>query len=142
MDLKSGTVEVSKTPESVNFSHAIQHAHDTSGLTWDEIAQLVGVSRRTIHNWLHGSKVTASNAKTLARVCSALERESKGDPIATRAHLLAPRLNGMSPYARALARHLDNEKKYIDYFNPSQRVSVRESPEDVHGTLLDIEELG
>ncbi|MFF1606170.1 helix-turn-helix domain-containing protein [Amycolatopsis sp. NPDC058278] len=123
------------------FASSIRRVHASSGLTWDEIARLVGVSRRTVHNWIQGARVSSANARTLSRVCTTLEREDKGDPASTRAHLLAPRLGGMSPYERMLARRLDNEPKHVDDFNPSQRVSMRESPPDVHGALLNIEEL-
>jgi len=134
--------EEAKVLTESSFRDSIRRIHQASGLTLDEIGQLIGVSRRTVHNWLQGARISSNNVKNLSLVASLLEKEDKGDPAKTRAYLLTPRLGGISRYERILAHRLDGNVKKAESLNPSQRLSTAESPRDVHGTLLHIEDFG
>ena len=47
-------------------SELIRAAHDTSGLTWDQISGLFDVSRRAVHHWASGGRVTARHTEMIA----------------------------------------------------------------------------
>ena len=51
---------------------ALDRLQRTSGLTFDEIAEVLGISRRTLHNWKNGSAVSAPNERRLRDVDHAI----------------------------------------------------------------------
>lgn len=49
--------------------------------TWDQVAKLFGVSRRTVHLWASGGKISAANEEALGRVMKQIETiEDVGGP--------------------------------------------------------------
>lgn len=49
---------------------AIREVRERAGLTWDQIARLFGVSRRSVHLWAGGGRMTAANEESLLRVAN------------------------------------------------------------------------
>lgn len=86
------TSRVAGTAEQVRF------VHERSGLTWEQLGRLFGVSRRAVHNWASGSRLSAGNAELLARVVAVLESRQGYDPNQTRAWLLASSAGGVSRF--------------------------------------------
>ncbi|GAA1512023.1 hypothetical protein GCM10009690_13790 [Brevibacterium permense] len=41
--------------------------------TWDQVAKLFGVSRRTVHLWASGGRISAANEEALGRVMKQIE---------------------------------------------------------------------
>lgn len=68
-----------------------------SGLTWDQMASVFGVDRRSVHFWASGRAMNATNAERLGRALAAVARVDLGDPTATRALLITPRADGRVP---------------------------------------------
>lgn len=54
-------------------AHLLTEMHETSGLTWDQIARYFGVSRRAVHLWVSGGRMSASNEELLAHLVRAVE---------------------------------------------------------------------
>lgn len=48
-------------------------AHEASGLTWEQIARYFGVSRRAVHLWGSGGRMTASNEELLVHLVHAVD---------------------------------------------------------------------
>lgn len=69
--------------------------HDASGLTWDQIARYFGVSRRAVHLWVSGGRMTASNAELLVHLARAVDGVRNLDPAARRQALLSS-ANGLN----------------------------------------------
>lgn len=59
-----------------------------SGLTTDQVAKLMGVTRRSIHNWVGGSVMTSQNQDRLAYLLSLIRALPADTPEARRATLL------------------------------------------------------
>lgn len=74
----------------------LQRLRRLSGLSWGEIAQAVGVSRRTIHNWLSGVRVAAVHLARLLELSRLVEITATGSVEATRTALMQPNANGRS----------------------------------------------
>lgn len=126
---------------SDDFAGALQFIRKQSGLTWDELALLIGVSRRAIHNWLNGSRITTRNIASIANLAEFTRNADQGSPDRTRAFLFAPRRTGRSPYEEYLSRRRQPHDPVELYFNPSQRVSAGETDKSPRtGNLLDIED--
>ena len=74
----------------------LQRLRRLSGLSWGEIAQAVGVSRRTIHNWLTGARVAAVHHGRLLELGRVVDIVSTGSAESTRMALMQPSANGRS----------------------------------------------
>ncbi len=60
-------------------------------MSWGEIASALGVSRRTVHNWLAAGRVNGENARRISGLYRAVTQELVGVPReSAREHLLAP----------------------------------------------------
>lgn len=58
-----------------------------SGLTWDQVAEVFGVSRRSIHLWASGKPMNSGNEERLHAVLSAVKLVDRGAAGETRAAL-------------------------------------------------------
>jgi hypothetical protein len=75
-----------------------------SGLTWDQLGKLFGVSRRAVHHWTVGGRMTARNADLLGELSRLVRSLPAADPATRRAILLAPGEDGYSAFDRIRAR--------------------------------------
>ncbi len=75
-----------------------------SGLTWEQLGKVFGVSRRAVHMWATGGRLNESNASRLREFTSIvreIESQSPGSsPDDVRARLLAVSADGMSIVGR------------------------------------------
>ena len=69
-------------------AEAIMEIRRRSGLTWEELGDLFGVSRRSIHHWANGKPVSARHDRMIRRMLTALHRLDQGDRAGTRTLLL------------------------------------------------------
>jgi hypothetical protein len=60
-----------------------------SGLTWDELATVFGVSRRSLHHWANGKPISAANEDRVRRVLATLQRVDHGEAHRNRTLLMA-----------------------------------------------------
>jgi len=60
-----------------------------SGLTWEQLGRLFGVSRRSVHHWASGKAVTPEHERMIRRMLASIRRLDRGSQAATRARLLA-----------------------------------------------------
>ena len=67
---------------------AISELRRISGLTWQQLGQLLGVSRRSVHYWASGKPLNAGNQKRLMRVLDIVRTAYRGSARGTRAALL------------------------------------------------------
>lgn len=92
--------------ENRNFSDVLQRIQQHTQLEWSEIARTLGVSRRTVYNWLSGTRVSGANAKRLGAFYNAAIQELTGvDRKDARAFLMAPQEDGGTVLAR-ITRYL------------------------------------
>jgi transcriptional regulator with XRE-family HTH domain len=70
---------------------AIAELRRLSGLTWEQLARLFDVSRRSLHFWASGKAMTPANEEHLQRLLAVVRRIDRGSASATRADLLAVR---------------------------------------------------
>ncbi|HEX4403094.1 MAG TPA: helix-turn-helix transcriptional regulator [Galbitalea sp.] len=75
----------------------LRRLRDSTGLTWEQLAQAMGVSRRSIHNWMIGEKLSAHNVEILARLDRLVDDLRGRNVEETRIALVHPDENGVSP---------------------------------------------
>ena len=67
----------------------LAEAHKASGLTWEQIARYFGVSRRAVHLWASGGRMTASNEELLVHLVRAVDSVKHFAPSDRRQALLS-----------------------------------------------------
>jgi len=77
---------------------AIGELRRLSGLTWDQLARLFKVSRRSLHFWASGKAMTPANEEHLQRVLAVVRKVDRGSASANRAVLLVARNDGTIPF--------------------------------------------
>ncbi|MBK9577821.1 MAG: hypothetical protein IPO40_12150 [Fibrobacteres bacterium] len=79
----------------VSAKEGILEIKRLSGLTWDELGKVFGVSRRSVHNWARGEAVTASHDAMIQAVLEKIRRIDQGSAMSTASRLRS--LNGEAP---------------------------------------------
>ena len=77
---------------------AIADLRRLSGFTWEQLARLFKVSRRSLHFWASGKAMTSSNEEHLQRLLAVVRKIDRGSVSTNRAVLLAVREDGTIPF--------------------------------------------
>lgn len=77
---------------------AIGELRRLSGLTWDQLARLFNVSRRSLHFWASGKSMTSTNEEHLQRLLGVVRKVDRGSASANRAMLLGVLEDGNLPF--------------------------------------------
>lgn len=81
-------------PQGGTVQQAIAELRRLSGLTWEQIARLLGVSRRSVHLWASGEPVRASHQERVQRLLAVLRQVDRGSATENRALLLNASADG------------------------------------------------
>ena len=81
---------------SITSDALVRRVREAAGLTWDQLARVFGVSRRSVHNWSSGEKMSAHNLELLGRLYT-LVTSLGSNPDEVRVALFAPDSSGESP---------------------------------------------
>lgn len=82
---------------------ALDNLKNLTGVTTEELAPLIGVHTRQIHNWVNGHRITERHLKRIYDLTERAEYELEGTtPEQRRAHLMES-IDSMSIYRRWLA---------------------------------------
>ena len=73
--------------QPVDTGAAIAELRRLSGLTWEQLARLFGVARRSLHFWASGKPLNASNEERLRRLIAVLRQADRGNAQENRAML-------------------------------------------------------
>jgi transcriptional regulator with XRE-family HTH domain len=119
-----------------------------TGLTWEQLARLFGVSRRSLHYWAGGEPMANANEEHLQRLLALVGRIDRGSPAANRTVLMAVREDGSIPfdllanhqYDRAVALLEHTSFRRADLPRPSAAAVAARAPrppEELVGALHD-----
>lgn len=90
----AGTIFPSAQPAGA----AVGELRRLSGLTWDQLARVFNVSRRSLHFWASGKAMAPSNEEHLQRVLAVVRKIDRGAASANRTALLSVRADGTIPF--------------------------------------------
>lgn len=76
---------------------AIGELRRLSGFTWEQLARLFNVSRRSLHFWASGKPMAPNNEEHLQRLLSVVRKIDRGSASANRALLVGAREEGRLP---------------------------------------------
>ena len=86
---------------------AVLELRSLSGLSWEQLARLFGVSRRAAHLWAAGKPMSAANEEHLYRCLAVLRRADRGGSAFNRAALFRANRDGASPFDLLAGRTYD-----------------------------------
>jgi transcriptional regulator with XRE-family HTH domain len=92
----AGCELVEGAAEAKSTGAAVMELRRLSGLTWDQLAGLFGVARRSLHFWASGKPLNAPNEERLRRMLSVIRKADRGSAATNRAMLLEDR-DGVVP---------------------------------------------
>jgi DNA-binding transcriptional regulator YiaG len=87
-------------------SSGIAELRRMSGLTWEQLARLFKVSRRSLHFWAAGKAMNAGNEEHLQRILATVRAVDRGAASQNRAALVASH-EGKIPFDLLTARQYD-----------------------------------
>jgi DNA-binding transcriptional regulator YiaG len=90
----SAQAPVQRTAETADAAPSerddVRWIHEASGLTWDQMGRLFGVSRRTVHLWANGSGMNAANSEALYELVALVRSVGGATSAERRVALLRP----------------------------------------------------
>lgn len=127
---------------------AISELRRLSGFTWDQLARLFNVSRRSLHFWASGKVMTPSNEEHLQRLLVAIRKMDRGSATANRTALLTGGASGAIPFDLLAAEQYEQAVALVGSGDsrrvtaPTPTAEAREAraprpPEELVGALQD-----
>ena len=127
---------------------AIGELRRLTGLTWDQLARVFNVSRRSLHFWASGKPMAPGNEEHLQRVLAVVRKIDRGLASANRIALLGAREDGSIPfdlliagdYERILALLGSGEARRASPTKLSEKARAARAPrppEELVGALQD-----
>lgn len=142
----SGLVAVDETIDS---SAAIAELRRRSGLTWEQLARLFGVARRSVHFWVSGKPMNAANEERLGRLLAVVRNIDRGNARATRSVIVTALPDGLIPFDLLVKDEFDEvmgrlgtgPQSYMPTLTPlsvaAQAARMPPSPDEYVGALQD-----
>jgi hypothetical protein len=90
-------------PALPSTAESVARLHVDSGLTWDQMGRLFGVSRRAVHLWASGKHMNARNIELLSTLQKLVASAPGNSPEQRRAWLFTAGPNGDSPLDQYMA---------------------------------------
>ncbi len=129
-------VPVTQDNDRTGDGSVIAELRCRSGLNWDQLARLFGVTRRSLHFWASGKTMSADNRERLQRLIATVRKVDRGSVEKNRAALLDPREDGeilfdylvSGMYDRVIALLGPGEGQYGTTTNSSAEVLAERLP--------------
>lgn len=101
--------------------------HESSGLTWEQLAKLFGVSRRALHMWASGGRLSTANVEQLGRLEQVI-RDLPADHAAARRTALLDGSRGQSVYDAVRAEHTSSGNAVTGHpLTPAELLDVEQA---------------
>lgn len=114
--------------EHLSTAEAMLELRRLSGLTWEELASLLSVSRRALHSWANGARLSSGNEHKLRRALAVVRANYRGSAADVRDYLLQPSEEGQLTLQK-LAADLTTGRSFERWFGAGSPPSFIERPE-------------
>lgn len=110
----SGDAARPRPPEAEQDSGAaVLELRRLTGLTWDQLARLFRVARRSLLFWASGKPLNSANEEQLYRTLATVRAIDRGSAAENRLELGPPRACGLRPVARASDAERDGSRRML-----------------------------
>ena len=105
-------------------SDAIAEFRRTSGLTWEQIGRLFGVSQRSVHFWASGKPMSADEEQHLVQVLDIARQADRGDAQSNLAALFKGSADG-TPFDLLASQRFEEARARLGRGPGHRRVTLR-----------------
>lgn len=110
--------------QELSVQDNVRELRALSGLTTDQIARLIGVSRRSVHNWISGLPMSIQHQERLSQLLGAVQSiPNVSTPEERRSVLLSAR-NGTSMFHRLLDELPSAEQIVFSPLSTSEKLAL------------------
>jgi len=109
---------------------ALNELRKLSGLTWEQLAKLFNVSRRSIHFWASGQSLSRFNEENLNRLLGTIRYINRGSASINRNLLLIPSRDGRLLFDLLIAGEHEQVKSILGPGNAPQKPQLVPLSED------------
>lgn len=117
---KTGCITGEDLPDSAEL---VKELKELSGLTIDQIGRIFGVSRRSVHNWMKGSRMSSPNEERLAELLAQV-RDLPSDTPEGRRRILLSSKNGRSLLNQWVLSAPQGEVIKVKAFTPKELLGL------------------
>lgn len=100
---------------------ALNELRKLSGLTWEQLAKLFNVSRRSLHFWASGQPLSRFNEENLNRLLGTIRYINRGSASLNRNLLLSPGQNGRLLFDLLIAGEHEEVKRILGSGNAPKK---------------------
>jgi transcriptional regulator with XRE-family HTH domain len=130
LDLTSSGVNLPSTSSTEVTQKAIHEIRKVTGLTWEKLAKLFNVSRRTLHFWASGKRLNSFNEEQLNLLLDTIRYIDRGSASLNRNLFLMPFRDGTVPFNLLIAGKYREVKNLLGSGNVPQRPKLNPLSED------------
>lgn len=123
-------VDFVSSPESTQ--KALNELRRLSGLTWDQIAKLFNVSRRSLHFWASGQPLCSFNEDQLSRLLGTIRFIDQGSASLNRSLLFRTDVNGNPLFDLLVAGKHEEFRQIVGSRNAPRKPPLSALSEDAH----------
>jgi transcriptional regulator with XRE-family HTH domain len=134
----TGGFLVPHPPAEPSTAEAVGGLRDRSGLSWDQLARMFGVSRRSVHKWAGGGALNAAHTARLRHLAQ-LVGGLGATPAAVRAQFFVPDRHGVTLYQQLVRQALPTSDRPEGFGIDELVGSRRDGDVTVLGDLIDAE---
>lgn len=130
----SVTYSLPTTVESAQVT--IHELKKLSGFTWEQLAKIFNVSRRSLHFWASGKPMTPFNEEHLRRLLATIRYIDRGSPDINRGALLQPQHGSTIPLDLLIAGKYEEVKRLLGAGTAVEKPKLKPlSPEAIASRL-------
>lgn len=115
---------------------AVNKLRKLSGLTWEQLAKLFDVSRRSLHAWASGQPLSPPNQQKLDRLLNTIQYINRGSASLNRSLLLKPDSDGRSPFDLLVAGEHENVKQILGFGNAPKKPQLEPLSKDAYRSRM------
>lgn len=104
---------------------ALNEVRKLSGLTWEQLARLFNVSRRSLHFWASGQPLSRFNEESLNRLLGTVRYINRGSASINRSILLSSSSDGSIPFDLLVAGRYEEVKQLIGSGNAPEKSPLK-----------------
>jgi DNA-binding transcriptional regulator YiaG len=135
-EMTTSGIAVASTSSPEATQKALSELRRLSGLTWEQLAKLFNVSRRSLHFWASGQPLSRFNEEHLNRLLGTIRYVNQGSASLNRSLLLRPDGNGNPLFDLLVAGKYEEFKRIVGSNNASQRPLLGALSEDAHTAYM------
>lgn len=135
-EMTSSGLTIPSTSSAETTRIALNQLRKLSGLTWDQLARLFDVSRRSLHSWASGKPLSRFNEEQLNRLLATVQYINCGSASLNRSLLLTPSIDGRLPFDLLIAGQYEEVKRIIGSGNAPQRLQLAPLSEEARTSRM------